>query len=194
MKRHPINYGRKTIRFFKKVPWKFIFLLGFVFHFISCSVHNQTNTDDYYAIPNKFSAKFYDRLDTIPNCYSNIVITRSLVKELTGNEIIDYSKPIQIDINNDELFLSFKNIFGNQYVMKFQGKLRKKKFIFYTNYETISFPILFITKNVTKYSIFLRNNKEISIENYNASEGMVLLFGAGNSWKSHYNFKLLPNE
>ncbi|MFY8186766.1 MAG: hypothetical protein ACOVLC_02290 [Flavobacterium sp.] len=194
MKKQQIYFNQRKRSGTFKIRWQLIMLTVFTVHFVSCSVHNQTNKDDYYAIPNKFSAKFYDRLDTIPNHYSNIVITRSLVKELTGNEIIDYSKPIQININNDELYLSFHNIFGNKYVFNFHGKLRKNKFVFYTNYETISFPIIFITKKATRYSIFIRNNKEITFENYHTSEGMVLMFGAGNSSESYYKFKLLPNE
>ena len=184
MKKQQIYFNQRKRSGTFKIRWQLIMLTVFIVHFVSCSVHNQTNKDDYYAIPNKFTAKFYDRLDTIPNYYSNIVITRSLVKELTGNEIIDYSKPIQININNDELYLSFHNIFGNKYVFNFHGKLRKNKFVFYTNYETISFPIIFITKKATRYSIFIRNNKEITFENYHTSEGMVLMFGAGNSSES----------
>jgi hypothetical protein len=162
--------------------------------FASCTVHNYISRENFKRISSNFSGKFYDHLDTIVAQYDNRIYTKSFMKQLTNVENINYLKPIQIDIKDKELFLSFEDIHKNQYVLKFYGKRSKSKFVFYTNYETISFPIVFITKNVTKYSVFMPTEKEIMFEDSHTNEGMFLLFGAENSSKSDYKFKLLKNE
>lgn len=165
-----------------------------VFVLTSCSVQNQISKDDFKIIPKDFSVGFYDRLDTIENQYDNRILTRSLIKEFTGTRNVDYEQPLQLKIEKDQLFMTFYDVSGNQFVLKFFGKLHKRKFVFYTNYETISFPILFISKETTKYSISIPSNDEILIQNFNSNEGMFLFFGAGHSWSKGYKFKLVKNE
>jgi len=173
-----------------KRNWPFLF----VFCIASCTVHNQINREDFKNIPKNFSGKFYDQLDTVHVQYDNKIFTRSLMKQISNVDNINFSKPIQIDIENKELFLSFEDTRAKRYVLKFYGKHYKNKFVFHTNYETVSFPIVFVTKSMTKYSIYLPSEKEIVFEEHNVNEGMLLLFGAGNSHKSDNKFKLLPNE
>ena len=168
--------------------------LGIPVLLVSCSVHNQVNKEDFRDIPKNFTGKFYDQLDTLQLQYDQRVYTTSFMKQLTSVENINYSKPIKIDIKEKELYLSFEDAYTKQYVLKFYGKRHKHKFVFYTNYETISFPIVFITKNVTRYSVFMPTEEEIMFENSYTNEGMFLIVGAGNSHKSDYKFKLLKNE
>ncbi|WP_026704058.1 hypothetical protein [Flavobacterium soli] len=173
-----------------KRKWQFAVVLCFA----SCTVHNHVSREDYKSIPSDFSGKFYDQLDTIVAQYNNRIYTKSFMKELANIDNINYSKPIKIDIKEKELYLSFEDVHAKQYVLKFYGKRHKSKFVFYTNYQTISFPIVFITKSVTKYSVFMPTDNEIMFEDSYVSEGMLLFFGAGSSSKSDNKFKLLQNE
>lgn len=170
--------------------WQFLL----VFILTSCSVQNKVNKDDYLPISRGFSGIFYDRLDTISSNYDARINTRSLMKDLTNIEDIDYLKPIHIDLNQKEMYLSFETIHMKKYVVKFYGKRHKNRFVFYTNYKTISFPILFISKEVEKFEINFPTENEIVFESKSVNEGMFLLFGAGNSSKSDYKFKLIRNE
>lgn len=181
------NY--KYVRFFKC-----IWLLVFVFSVFSCSIQNQISKDDFKVIPKGFSASFYDKLDTLQYGYDNKVFTTSLVKDFSKMQNINYSKPIGITITDKELFLNFEDVHKKQHVLKFYGRRHHKKFVFYTNYQTVSFPIIFVKKVMTKYSVYLPNDKEILFEHHHVSEGMSLFFGAGSDSKSNYKFKLLNNE
>lgn len=160
----------------------------------SCSVQNQIDKDDFNSIPKNFSAVFYDQPDTIVNPYDNSIRIRSFVKDFTDKNNIDYSKPIRIDIMKKELYLQFEDTNKKKYVLQFFGEKHNKKFVFYTNYETVSFPILFMRKEMSKYSVYLSKKDELIVENHYVNEGMLLLFGAGNSSSSDYKFKLLKNE
>lgn len=178
-----------VFRFFK-TKWQIVFVLGLA----SCSVQNQIDKDDFYKIPKIFSGSFYDKLDTLPNQYDNRIFTRSLIKDFANIENVNYSKPVQFTINKNEFFLNFEDTNEKQHVLKFYGKRYKKRFVFYTNYETVSFPILFISKDVTKYTIYLPDDKAIIFSNYNVNEGMFLFLGGGHSSKIDYKFKLQNNE
>lgn len=160
----------------------------------SCGVQNEINRDDNKPISKGFSANFYDKSDTIRNQYDNRIFTRSLIKDFSNVDNIDYSKPIQLRIVNDNLYLKFVDTNKKEFVLKYYGKLQKRRFVFYTNYKTISFPIVLITKEMTKYSIYLSSENEIIFDNHNINEGMFLMFGAGNSSKYDYKFKIIKNE
>lgn len=180
----------KIINVYLKRQSKFLI----IFLITSCSVQNEVNKDDYRQINNSFSAKFYDKLDTVNVKYDNSFFTRSFIKEFTNNDNVDYLKPIKIEIIGDIMYLQFSDKTNKDFVLKFFGKCSKKKFVFYTNYETITFPILFMTKEMSKYSIFLSDENEIIFKNHNVNEGMVLLFGAGTTSNKDYKFKLIKNE
>ena len=184
------NSLRSIFNWLIRKKWQFVFVLSFT----SCSVDNQINKDDYLAVSKGFSGSFYDKLDTLSAQYDGSIYTRSLMKGFTEVDNINYAKPIQISINKTELYLSFEDINKKQYVLKFYGKRRKKRFVFYTNYKTVSFPILFISKEVEKFEINFPNENEIVFENKSESQGMFLIFGAGISSKSDYKFKLIRNE
>ena len=160
----------------------------------SCSVQNEISKDAFKSIPTNFSASFYDKPDTIRVQYDNSIRIRSLVKDFTDMSNIDFSKPVQMNIKKNELFLKFEDNSKKEYVLKFYGKRYKKEFVFYTNYETISFPIVFMRKEMTKYSVFMPDNQSVVFVNSNVNEGMFLLFGAGSSSGYDYKFKLLKNE
>lgn len=192
MKKRIENFNRlqKNAGRFLKQNWPILF----VFCITSCTIHNQINRDGYKSIPPKFSGKFYDQLDTLQVQYDNRIFTTSLMKQMSNIGNINYFKPIHIDIKDKELFLSYEDLHAKRHVLKFYGKRFKNKFVFYTNYETVTFPIVFMTKNMTKYAIYLPSEKEIIFEKRTVNEGMLLLFGAGNSGKFDNKFKLLPNE
>jgi hypothetical protein len=175
--------------FFKK-NWIYLFLMVFT----SCSVQNGINKDDYQRIPKQFSARFYDKVDTIRYENNMRFFTKGFLKDLSDVDAINYSEPIQIEITEDKLFLKFKTTDQQQYVLQFYGKLYRKKFVFYTNYKTITFPLLFISKEMSRYSIYLPSNDELLVENDDVNEGMVLFLGAGHTSGSNYKFKLLKNE
>ena len=180
---------KKRLKFFE-TTWPFLLLILLT----SCSVQNEISKDDFNRIPKDFSAHFYDQPDTIKVAYDNSIRVRSLVKDFTDLNNIDYAKPIKIDVRQKELYLKFVDTNQEEHVLQFYGEKRKKKFVFYTNYETITFPIVFMRKEMVKYSVYLSNNNDVIFENYNVNEGMFLLFGAGNSWQRDYKFKLLKNE
>lgn len=184
-----INENWMPFRFFKSV-W----LLVFVFSVASCSIQNQISKDDFATIPKSLSASFYDKPDTLQYGCDLKIYTKSLVKDFAKMDNINYSKPVRITIKDKELFLNFEDANKKQHVLKFYGKRHQKKFVFYTNYETVSFPIIFIKKEMTKFSVYLPNDNEMLFENHHVNEGMFLFFGAGNDTKSNYKFKLLNNE
>ena len=171
-----------------------IFLPCILWMFSACSIQNVVSRDDYKTVPENFSGSFSDKLDTLQNNYNNQISTTSLMKRIANIENVQYSKPIRVEVKSDELFISFEDIYEKRHVLRFYGKRNKHRFIFYTNYETVSFPIIFITKEMTKYSIYLPDENEIIFEKHTVNEGMLLLFGAGNSFKTDNKFKLLPNE
>ena len=162
--------------------------------FASCSIENRINRDDYKELPIIFSVSFYDKLASIKSQYDTRVFTNSFVKQLTDIDNIDYSKPIQLNIIKNELFLKFQDNDKRKFILKFYGKLYNKKFVFYTNYETVSLPIIFITKNMERFTVYFPNENEIIFKKSRVDEGMLLFFGAGNSSNSEYKFKLLKNE
>lgn len=187
-KKDLINYSKIVNRYFKK-RWRFIF----VFLCISCSVQEEMCKDDFKKIPKNFSASFCDKLDSI-GIYDNKVITRSLLKGFTNIETIDYSKPIQLKIQENELYLKFEDFNSKQYVLKFYGKRYRDKFVFYINYKTISFPFILMSKEMERYKIYLTSKNELLLSQYYENEGMLLFFGAASTSGFDYQFKLLKNE
>jgi hypothetical protein len=158
---------------------------------ISCSVQNEMNTDYYKPLEPNFNVRFYDKLDTIPNQYDNRIFTSSFIKLFTDKHDVDYAKPISLKLEQDKMYLSFSDIHKKEFVLQFYGKLHKKNFIFYTNYKTINFPVLLISKKMERYKICISENNDLLIEKYNVNEGMMLCFGAGNSYQNLYRFKVL---
>lgn len=181
--------SQRLNRFLRK-RWSY-FLLGL---FASCGVQNSINTDDFKRISPDFKARFYDQLDTIRYQNDSKVYTRSLIKDLVQLETIDYSQPIGIEIKKDKLFIQFQDQAKKRYVIQYFGKLSTNKFVFYTNYETINFPIVYISKSVSKYTIYLSDLNEMIVKDFTENDGMVLFFGAGGSSSTTYKFKLIKNE
>lgn len=197
IKKHLVSFREKRLNKHSKTlfknfsVWTLFILLTLI---SSCSVQNEISKDAFKSIPTNFSASFFDKPDTIRVQYDNSIRIRSLVKDFTDMGNIDFSKPVQMDIKKNELFLKFEDNSKKEYVLKFYGKRFKKEFVFYTNYETVSFPIVFMRKEMTKYSVFMPDNQSVVFVNSNVNEGMFLLFGAGSSSGYDYKFKLLKNE
>ncbi|NBL64761.1 hypothetical protein GV828_06050 [Flavobacterium sp. NST-5] len=160
----------------------------------SCSVREEINKDNFRRMSKNFSGRFFDVLDTIKNTHDDRILTSSLLKNLSNIDNIDYSKPIHIAIFEKELQLKFNCLNEKSVVLIIPGQRYRRRFVFYTNYETVSFPVLFITKEMTKYTIYLPDENQVMFRKHNVNEGMLLLFGAGFSYHSNANFKLLPNE
>lgn len=179
------NYSKMINKYFRN---RKIILLGLSFVALSCSVQNDWNCDNFRKMPENFETNFYDKLDTIAH-YNSRVITRSFITQFVENDKVDYSKPIALKINKNKLYIRFTDKNKKDFVLQFFGKLHQKKFVFYTNYETINFPVLLMKKQMERYKIHVLNNNEIVIEKYNVSEGMFLLFGAGSSSENVYKFK-----
>lgn len=158
---------------------------------ISCSVQNNIDTDNFKQLKPDFNLSFYDKLDTIRNQYDASISTRSFVKLFTDKNDVDYSKPVNIKMTENKMYLCFSDVQKKEFVLQFYGKLHKKKFVFYTNYKTINFPVLLLIKQMERYKIQLSENNELLIEKYNVNEGMMLCFGAGNSYENLYRFKIL---
>jgi hypothetical protein len=89
------------------------------------------------------------------------------------------------------MFLSFSDIHKKEFVLQFYGKLHRKNFIFYTNYKTINFPVLLISKKMECYKICISDNNDLLVQKYYESGGMLLCFGAGFSYANLYRFKIL---
>ena len=197
IKKHLVSFREKRLNKHSKTlfknfsVWTLFILLTLI---SSCSVQNEISKDAFKSIPTNFSASFFDKPDTIRVQYDNSIRIRSLVKDFTDMGNIDFSKPVQMDIKKNELFLKFEDNSKKEYVLKFYGKRYKKEFVFYTNYETVSFPIVFMRKEMTKYSVFMPDNQSVVFVNSNVNEGMFLFFGAGSSLGYDYKFKLLKNE
>lgn len=183
------KHAQLLSRVFKKKGFYSLLIL-----FASCSVQNEISKDDFNRVPKQFSARFYDKLDTIKYQNDTQFFTRSLLKYFSKREDINYSIPIELIIKNNKLFLKFETTNKKQFVLQFFGKHQRRKFVFYTNYETVTFPILFVSKQMSKYTIYLPNTDELIFENQNVNEGMFLFFGAGNSSEFGYKYKLLKNE
>ena len=197
IKKHLVSFREKRLNKHSKTlfknfrVWTLFILLTLI---SSCSVQNEISKDAFKSIPTNFSASFYDKPDTIRVHYDNSIRVRSLVKDFTDMGDIDFSKPVQMNIKKNELFLKFEDNNKKEYVLKFYGKRYKRKFVFYTNYETVSFPVVFMRKEMTKYSVFMPDNQSVVFVNSNVNEGMFLFFGAGSSLGYDYKFKLLKNE
>lgn len=158
---------------------------------ISCSVQNEIQTDNFKRLEPNLSVKFYDKLDTIKNHYDASISTRSFVKLFTDKNDVDYTKPIAIKMTENKMYLHFSDVQKKEFVLQFYGKLHKQKFVFYTNYKTINFPVLLLSKQMERFKIQLSENNELLIEKYNVNEGMFLVFGAGNSYENLYRFKII---
>lgn len=185
-----IKFYTKILYQYCKTKWYFVFL----FMLLSCTIQKEIIKEDYKPIPEHLSVHFYDKLDSIVSLYDGSIRTRSLIKDFSNSDNINFLKPIQLQIVNNKLFMKFFDKNGKEYVMQFYGKRYKKKFVFYTNYKTISFPLLFISKEMTKYSVYLSDHNEIVFENINVNEGTFIIFGGGGSSQFDYKFKILKDE
>lgn len=74
------------------------------------------------------------------------------------------------------------------------GKRKRKRFVFYLNYETVSFPIIFITKQMIRYTIEFPKDDEVMIRRNSTNEGMALFLGGGSSSENEYIFKIVKDE
>ena len=140
------------------------------------------------------SVRFYDKLDTIQHQYGNQFFTRSFVNEFTDKKNIDYSEPIELKLQKDHLFIKFQDMLKKQFVIKVSGKRYRKRFVFYTNYQTVSFPVIFISKQMTKFVLEFPNDDSILVKRADTNEGMALFFGAGSSSENEYIFKIIKDE
>lgn len=183
------RYAKIVNTYFRR-KWGFIFLTFFA----ACSVQNEINRDDFKKMPKTMSIRFYDKLDTIQHHFGNQYFSRSLINEFSDKKNIDYAEPLELKIDHNDLYIKFQDTLKKQFVIKVSGKHYKNRFVFYTNYETISFPILFITKQMTKYTVEIPNNETVLFKRSYTSEGMALLFGAGHSSENEYIFKIIKDE
>ena len=183
------KYSRVVNRYFKR-KFRFVFVLFLA----SCSVQNQINKEEFEKTPKKLSVRFYDKLDTIQHQYGNQFFTRSLINEFTDKKNINYNEPIELKLQKDDLYITFQDVLRKQFVIKINGKRHRNRFVFYTNYATISFPVILISKQMTKYSIEFPNNETVLFKRNYTSEGMFLLFGAGSSSEKEYIFKIIKDE
>ena len=183
------RYSRTVNRYFKR---KFRFV--FVFFLVSCSVQDAINKEEFEKIPKSMSVRFYDKLDTIQHQYGNQFFTRSFVNEFTDKKNIDYGEPIELKLQKDDLYIKFQDTLKKQFVIKVSGKRYRKRFVFYTNYETVSFPVIFISKQMTKFVLEFSNDDSILVKRADTNEGMAFFFGAGSSSENKYIFKIIKDE
>lgn len=183
------RYSRIVNRYFKR-KFRFVFVLFLV----SCSVQDVINKEEFEKIPKSMSVRFYDKLDTIQHQYGNQFFTRSFVNEFTDKKNIDYGEPIQLKLQKDDLYIKFQDTLKKQFVIKVSGKRYRKRFVFYTNYETVSFPVIFISKQMTKFVLEFPNDDSILVKRADTNEGMALFFGAGSSSENEYIFKIIKDE
>ena len=183
------QYSKIINQYFKR-KWRFVF----VFFLVSCSVQNVIVQDEYKKIPKEMSVRFYDKLDTIQHQYGNQFFTRSFMNEFTDKKNIDFSVPIELQLLKDDLYIKFQDDFKKQFVIKVSGKRKRKRFVFYLNYETVSFPIIFITKQMIRYTIEFPKDDEVMIRRNSTNEGMLLFLGGGNSSQREYIFKIIKDE
>ncbi len=183
------KYSQILNLFFRK-KWSYLLLVLFV----SCGAQYDIDRDNFKRVPKECRVSFYDKLDTIKNQNDARFFTRSLLKDFSNREDINYSKPITMEIKNNELFIQFETTDQKRYVLQFFGKHQRRKFVFYTNYETISFPLIFIRKEMARYTIQLPSENELLFDTNHVNEGMFLMLGAGHSYGSGYKFKLIKNE
>jgi hypothetical protein len=183
------RYSRIVNRYFKR-KFRFVFVL----FLISCSVQDAINKEEFEKIPKSMSVRFYDKLDTIQHQYGNQFFTRSFVNEFTDKKNIDYSEPIELKLQKDHLFIKFQDTLKKQFVIKVSGKRYRKRFVFYTNYQTVSFPVIFISKQMTKFVLEFPNDDSILVKRADTNEGMALFFGAGSSSENEYIFKIIKDE
>jgi hypothetical protein len=183
------RYSRIVNRYFKR-KFRFVFVL----FLISCSVQDAINKEEFEKIPKSMSVRFYDKLDTIQHQYGNQFFTRSFVNEFTDKKNIDYSEPIELKLQKDHLFIKFQDTLKKQFVIKVSGKRYRKRFVFYTNYQTVSFPVIFISKQMTKFVLEFPNDDSVLVKRADTNEGMALFFGAGSSSENEYIFKIIKDE
>ena len=183
------RYSRIVNRYFKR-KFRFVFVLFLV----SCSVQDAINKEEFDKIPKSMSVRFYDKLDTIQHQYGNQFFTRSFVNEFTDKKNIDYGEPIELKLQKDDLYIKFQDTLKKQFVIKVSGKRYRKRFVFYTNYETVSFPVIFISKQMTKFVLEFPNDDSILVKRADTNEGMALFFGAGSSSENKYIFKIIKDE
>lgn len=173
-----------------KRKWRIVF----VFFLVSCSVQNVIVQDKYKKIPKQTSVRFYDKLDTLQHQYGNQYFTMSFMNEFTDKKNIDFSVPIELQILKDDLYIKFQDDFKKQFVIKVNGKRKRKRFVFYLNYETVSFPVIFISKQMIRYTIEFPKDDEVMIRRNSTNEGMLLFLGGGSSSENEYIFKILKDE
>lgn len=183
------RYSRIVNRYFK-LKFRFVF----VFFLVSCSVQDAINKEEFEKIPKSMSVRFYDKLDTIQHQYGNQFFTRSFVNEFTDKKNIDYGEPIELKLQKDDLYIKFQDTLKKQFIIKVSGKRYRKRFVFYTNYETVSFPVIFISKQMTKFVLEFPNDDSILVKRADTNEGMALFFGAGSSSENEYIFKIIKDE
>lgn len=183
------QYSRIVNQYFKR-KWRFIF----VFFLVSCGVQDVVNKDGFKRIPKATTIRFHDKLDTIQHQYGNQIFTRSFINEFSDKKNIDFSEPIELKLHKNDLYIKFQDALNKQFVIKVSGQRKRKRFVFYLNYETVSFPVIFISKQMIRYTIEFPNNDEVMIRRSSTNEGMLLFLGGGSSSENEFIFKILKDE
>jgi hypothetical protein len=126
----------------------------------------------------------------ISGAFCNSVITQSgyEVKLSRFFRLYETDSVTAINSNKNQITVTFYDYLGKKRYKTFEGKFTRKFFQFHLDYETTTLPPLLIQHQEDRIRLSLDNEANLIINNYSASQGMLLFFGAGHSGTSQYQF------
>jgi hypothetical protein len=92
-------------------------------------------------------------------------------------------------INATQMQISYANALGEPEALLLQGKQLKHSFYVRKKQHNIVIPFIFLSRNMEKFHFTTAPNGDFVIRYNYINEGMIFLFGAGNSYQHTLVFK-----
>lgn len=96
-----------------------------------------------------------------------------------------------LEVTPKALVIHFRDRLGNHHFLHYEGKLKRKCFEFYTEYETLNFPPLLMMTQKSKMQLYRQPDSSLVVRKTFDHSGMLFIIGAGNSGSYYSIFKSL---
>ncbi len=153
----------------------------------SCNSVKEIKQKNLSSIDKNFSESFTN-LSIKKDSSTRQVTILELLQINENQNIDDFKLIIQ---KNEDLKIEYKNILGVKNSQVFKGKFKKRYYQVFLQRDQIFFPPIYWIKDIERLRFSISKDSMLVINKYSDHSGMILLFGAGSSWKEQYCFKNL---
>lgn len=158
------------------------FMMLILFSIVSCK-----SSQEVKKIPYRNLERLHSK---IAGDFSNSVITQGGYKVKLSRffRLYETDSVTAINSNKNQITVTFYDYLGKKGYKTFEGKFNRKFFQFHLDYETTTLPPLLIQHQEDRIRLSLDKEANLIINNFSASQGMLLFLGAGHSGTSQYKF------